>query len=245
MVLTLTTLVRVLVAPLVLLVRLLGIVIGLIAALVKLVVLLALVGLLGVFALQAAGMGVDLGPADDVDIPGIEDAEGVDPGDPSTSTYEYENGTVNATEVEREIHEEVNHRRSERGLDPLDWDQTVASVSRAHSKDMADRGYFAHTNPDGEGPFDRYRSVGGGCHAYGENIAMTWVGQPVETEGGDVVSYETDDELAAGLVEQWMNSPGHRENMLSEDWQTGGVGVYVTDEGQIYATHNFCRGWTL
>ena len=110
---------------------------------------------------------------------------------------------------------------------------------------MADREYFAHTNPDGQGPFDRYREVGSGCRAYGENIAMTWADRRVETDGGDVERYESDEELATALVNQWMNSSGHRENILRERWDSGGVGVYVTDEGQVFATHNFCREWGL
>lgn len=252
--LLLTTILRLLVAPLVILVRLLGVLLTLLIGIVKLILMVALAGLVIILALQVAGVGVDLAPAEDIEVPGVDEdvtlpgidsGDGIAPGDPDESTYEYEDETVNSTTVERAVHEAVNEERADHGTDALEWDSTVASVARAHSKDMADREYFSHTNPDGDEPFDRYRSVGGDCHAYGENIAMTWVGQPVETENGEVVNYGTDEELAEGLVQQWMESPGHRENLLEDDWASDGVGVYVTDDGQIYATHNFCRGFSL
>ena len=239
-----TTLVRVLVAPLMVLARLLGVALRLLVSLLKaLLVVLVLVAVV-VFALQAAGMTVDLDAVGDVPIPG-GDGDAVDPGDPTESAYNLDDGDINSTAVEREIHAEVNERRTARGLDPLGWDQTVASVSRAHSKDMADREYFSHTNPDGEGPHDRYQAVGNGCFAYGENIAMSWAGRPVDIGEGDSVTYTTNEELAEGLVRQWMESPGHRENLLRENWESGGVGVYITEDGQVYATHNFCRGLGL
>jgi len=238
----LTTLFRVLVAPLAVLARLVVVTLGLLVGLVKALIVVLVMSVLVVAALQVGGVGVDLGPIEDVPIPGSDDE--VAPGDPNTSTYGFDDGEVNSTAVEREIHERVNERRTARGLDPVEWDSTVASVSRAHSKDMADREYFSHTTPEGDGPHDRYREVGSGCYAYGENIAMSWAAQPVEVDG-ETVTYTTNEELAAGLVTQWMESPSHRENMLHDRWESGGVGVYVTDDGQVFATHNFCRGLGL
>jgi len=241
-----STLVKLLSAPFKIAYRVLALAASVLFGLVKLLVTVALLAALAALALQAAGVGVDLGSPGGVDLPpalggGAESA----PGDPDVSTYQREGVAVNSTAVERLVHQEVNERRAERGLEPLEWNPTVASVSRAHSKDMADREYFAHTNPDGEGPFDRYQAVDSGCRAYGENIAMTWAGRRVETESGGVDRYESDEELAEGLVNQWMNSTGHRENMLRENWDSGGVGVYVTEDGQVFATHNFCRQWGL
>jgi len=208
--------------------------------LLKLVLLAALLGLVVGLVLQVAGVGVDLGGAG---LPGLGDGTETAPGDPNVSAYSDGDVQIDSESVERLVHEAVNERRTERGLDELDWNPTAASVSRAHSKDMADRDYFSHTNPDGQGPFDRYREVASGCQAYGENIALSWVGRPVETDGGDVETYESDEQLAEALVEQWMNSPGHRENILRDRWESGGVGVYVTQDGKVLATHNFCRGW--
>ncbi|WP_247001723.1 CAP domain-containing protein [Halosolutus gelatinilyticus] len=171
-----------------------------------------------------------------------------DPADPGESAYVTDVETVSSVTVEDFVHAEVNDRRAEHGLGPLEWDGTVASVSRAHSADMAQRDYFAHTNPDGEEPYDRFSDVDNYCQGYGENIALTWVDRPVERPGGDgAVEYRTAEALAVGLVDQWMNSSDHRAAILEEHadygWDRGGVGVYIADDGAVYATHNFCHEW--
>jgi uncharacterized protein YkwD len=110
---------------------------------------------------------------------------------------------------------------------------------------MADREYFSHVSPDGDDFSDRYQQFGYQCRAPtgdgtyltgGENIAQTWYDTPIR--GG--VQYTTEAELARGLVNQWMNSSGHRENVLADAWRNEGVGISVTDEGKVYATQNFC-----
>lgn len=164
-----------------------------------------------------------------------------DPSDPNGSLYDATGGTFTSAAVEDFVHAEVNDRRAERGLEPIAWDGTIASVSRAHSVDMHEREYFDHTNPDGDDPMDRFGEVAEYCRAYGENLAMTWADRNVRTENDGVNRYETPEELAEGVVDQWMNSPPHREAMLSESWDRGGVGVYLTQEGQVFATHNFCE----
>ena len=172
-----------------------------------------------------------------------------DPEDPGVSTYETDVETVASETVEDFVHAEVNDRRAEHGLEPLEWDGTVASVSRAHSVDMAEREYFDHANLEGEGPYDRFTAVDDYCQGYGENIALTWLDRSVERPGDEdeVVEYQTAEALATGLVEQWMNSTPHREAILDEHashgWDRGGVGIYIDDDGAVYATHNFCQEW--
>ncbi|MFP8952485.1 CAP domain-containing protein [Natrialbaceae archaeon A-arb3/5] len=169
-----------------------------------------------------------------------------DPDDPGVSSYETDVEVVESDDVEDFIHAEVNDRRAEHDLDSLEWDGTVASVARAHSVDMADRDYFAHANPDEEGPYDRFTDVDSYCRGYGENIALTWVDRPVEhADTGDVSEHHTAEGLATGLVDQWMNSTDHRDAILEEHgpqgWDRGGVGVYIDDDGAVYASHNFCQ----
>lgn len=110
---------------------------------------------------------------------------------------------------------------------------------------MAQREYFAHINPDGEAPMDRFQDVDNYCRGYGENIALTWVDRPVDNSAADeTVRYRTAEGLAEGLVNQWMNSTDHRRAILEQgtpDWDRGGVGVYIDDDGAVYASHNFCR----
>ncbi|WP_254863660.1 CAP domain-containing protein [Halovivax gelatinilyticus] len=162
--------------------------------------------------------------------------------DPVQSSYEGD-VEIRSDHVEDFVHHEINDVRAEHGLDPLVWDATIASVSRGHSADMAQREYFAHDNPEGESPMDRFQTTGDYCQRYGENIAQSWVDRAVESGDGGVVEYTTPEEAAEGLVDQWMNSPPHREAILNDEWDRAGVGVYLTDDGMVFATQNFCTEW--
>lgn len=121
--------------------------------------------------------------------------------------------------LEREIFELANSARIERGLKPFKWDERLADVARQHSRDMRDRGFFSHENPDGETPFDRLEKAGISCRAAAENIAAGY-------------------RDAASAHEGWMNSPGHRENILGE-YDYLGVGVSLGGEHEVYFTQNF------
>lgn len=155
----------------------------------------------------------------------------------------------NTTAVERAVHSEINERRTNNGLDPLGYDAELAHIARSHSQDMHERDFFAHVNPDGEDVTDRYQQAGYDCQVStgngeyitgGENLAQTWYQENIATSDGGTVRYDTEAELAAGIVEQWMNSPGHRENILTPDWQSEGIGIVITDGGEVFATQNFC-----
>lgn len=167
------------------------------------------------------------------------------PDDPGRSAYTTERGRIDSLAVEYHIHDEVNEHRTARGLPPMEASWYVGSTSRAHSADMARRGYMSHTSPDGAEPVDRFGKFPEHCSSgYGENIAQTWADTPVET-GSGAESYRTAAELAASVVAQWMNSEGHRENILNERWEYVGTGVYIDDRGdraEVFATQNFCVG---
>lgn len=156
--------------------------------------------------------------------PGSSPPEG-DPGTTSTSD------DVTSDEVEAEIHAKVNEIRAERGLNELEHDDEIATVARIHSQDMNERDYFSHTNPEGETPADRFGDLyPSECRAVGENLAYIQVGA-----GG----YGSAEEIAERIVQGWMDSEGHRENLLRENWDSEGIGVYI-DDGRIDATQNFC-----
>ncbi|WP_435159408.1 CAP domain-containing protein [Haladaptatus sp. DFWS20] len=164
-----------------------------------------------------------------------------------TTTPSEPNG-FDRSEVERYIHQFVNEERTSRGLDAISFDTELRDIARSHSEDMATRGYFSHTSPEGENFADRYDQAGYTCRAPtsdgsyltgGENIAQTWYDTPINN-GDGTVRYTTERELARGIVDQWMNSQGHRENILTDAWQNEGVGIYVTEDGKVYATQNFC-----
>jgi uncharacterized protein YkwD len=98
----------------------------------------------------------------------------------------------------------VNVQRAGAGCGALTADPALAAVARAHSADMRDRHFFAHVNPDGLDPFDRAAKAGLVAHA--ENIAY---GQPDP----------------AAVMNAWMNSAGHRANILDCDLTRLGVGI--------------------
>ncbi|QCC59877.1 CAP domain-containing protein [Natrinema thermotolerans] len=223
---------------------------GLLSLLVAIALVVSLAVGTAVFAPQVTdGLGLGEGPAPSSEPPpaGERNPPVTDPDDPGTTRYETDVETITSPTVEDFVHAEINERRAEHGLEPLEWDGTAASVARAHTRDMGQRDYFAHTNPDGEGPYDRFRDVDDYCRAYGENIAMTWVDRRVERPTGGVVRYETAEALAIGLVDQWMNSTDHRRAILEEGetptWDRAGVGVYIDEDGAVYAGQNFCREW--
>ncbi len=128
---------------------------------------------------------------------------------------------TNASAFEKRVLELVNEERSKRGISELKWSNELATVARAHSKDMHDRGFFSHTNPDGKSPFDRIKAAGISYSYAAENIAA---GQSTPE----------------AVVEGWMNSKGHRENILNAKLKYLGVGLYESADGyKYYWTQNF------
>ena len=104
----------------------------------------------------------------------------------------------------------VNAERAKVGLRPLAADTETVDVSRAHSRDMFERSYFAHITPEGRSPFDRLRAARLSYRAAGENLALA----------------RTLDMAHTGL----MNSPGHRANILNPAF--GRVGIGIVDGGR-------------
>ena len=160
----------------------------------------------------------------------------------SASEFDGHPVTQNATTadeeaIERLIHEAVNEERAAAGRDRLSTDDDLRRVARNHSADMVADGYVGHESPDGVTPADRLAAAG--CRAGGENVAQSWIDEPVAVDGGTIVA-ENESEVAAHLVGQWMASPGHRENILRESFAESGVGVIVTEDNRVYATQKFC-----
>lgn len=169
------------------------------------------------------------------------------------STAAPDNQPLDTGQLERAIHRSVNRERAESGLSRLNFDANLANIARSHSQDMAARGYFSHTSPEGETLEDRYSQHGYDCRVQvsgsrymtgAENIAYTYADTQVIADSGGTVDYDGNEtRIARGLVRQWMNSPGHRENILRPYWNNEGIGVATaeTSEGtRVYATQNFC-----
>lgn len=165
----------------------------------------------------------------------------------SSDSQTFESTEVDREKVERLVHEEINRIRANRSLSTLDFDTRVQDIARDHSQAMADAGYIYHSGPDGDIQ-DRFDEAGYECRVEvsenqystgGENVAKTWYQESIV--GGDY--HDTPEKLAKGLVTQWMNSEGHRENILRDYWQNEGIGIAVVDEDgktAVYATQVFC-----
>ena len=136
---------------------------------------------------------------------------------------------VDGKELEMAIYEAVNEKRVEVGVEPLVHAERVRLIARLHSKDMAERGYFDHENPEEQGSLERHEQYGA-CESTNENIVR--VG-PLKTNGTE--------RIVGVVIEEWSNSPGHNQSMLSSYDKVTGVGVYITENGTLYATQNFCR----
>lgn len=109
------------------------------------------------------------------------------------------------SEFEVQVVELTNAERAQNGLSALQIDEELSKVAREKSKDMASNQYFDHNSPVYGSPFDMMGSFGIDYHTAGENIAK---GQRSPQE----------------VVDAWMNSPGHRENILNGDFTHIGVG---------------------
>jgi len=104
-------------------------------------------------------------------------------------------------------------------------DDALRAVARAHSEDMVARSFFAHVNPDNEDPFDRMAAAGISFSTAGENIAWN-------------LGYS---DPAGTAVTGWMNSAGHRANILNGSFTHSGMGVAVAPDGGVYFTQVFTR----
>lgn len=152
---------------------------------------------------------------------------------------------VNETEVERLVLLYVNEARRSNGLDPLTADGRLDDVARVHSDEMARHGYLGHEDRSGRGPTRRANELGYRClssdhSGLGENVARTYFQRGTQTNAGEYAFYEDENELARGVVEQWLRSEGHRQAMMATFFDRAGTGVSVTDEGAVYVTQMFC-----
>jgi uncharacterized protein YkwD len=123
------------------------------------------------------------------------------------------------TSFEKQSFDLANVDRVRRGLNPFAYDGAISVTARNHSKDMSLEGYFNHHNLSGLSPFDRMELDGIEFSAASENIAAGQTSAIFAHAG-------------------WMNSEGHRKNILG-DYARLGTGVYFGGKGHVYYTQNF------
>ncbi|MCD7035441.1 CAP domain-containing protein [Metabacillus sp. GX 13764] len=127
----------------------------------------------------------------------------------ANNTQKSDSQAKSLSEFEKKVVDLTNAEREKQGLKPLQADEKLSQVARAKSEDMQKNNYFDHQSPTYGSPFDMMKKFGVTYQSAGENIAM---GQQTPEE----------------VVQAWMNSEGHRKNILNPDFTHIGVG-YVKD----------------
>jgi len=127
---------------------------------------------------------------------------------------------ISVFQYEQKVLELVNAERAKYGLKSLLWDAKLAEVARIKSMDMRDKNYFSHTSPTYGSPFEMMKNFGITYNYAGENIAA---GQTTP---------ET-------VVQAWMNSEGHRKNILNPNYTHLGVGYASGGAYKHYWTQMF------
>jgi len=125
--------------------------------------------------------------------------------------------TTNSTlsNDEQEVFNLINQQRTQNGLPALKIDDEVQNVARIKAQDMVDNNYFSHTSPTYGSPFDMLKSFGVSYKSAGENIAGN--------------------SSNSGAVNAWMNSAGHKANILSNNYNYTGIGVVSSPKyGKMY-----------
>ncbi|WP_188402091.1 LysM peptidoglycan-binding domain-containing protein [Fictibacillus barbaricus] len=139
-------------------------------------------------------------PGQVLDLPAAKTSAPTTPSTPSTP-----NTTVGSYATQ--VSQIVNQERQKAGLAPLTLDAELSNVAMAKAKDMITNNYFDHNSPTYGSPFEMMRSFGINYTAAGENIAK---GQT----------------SPQAVMNDWMNSPGHRQNILSSNYDSIGVAYY-------------------
>jgi uncharacterized YkwD family protein/spore coat assembly protein SafA len=130
----------------------------------------------------------------------------------------------NVKTLEQQVIDLVNKQRAAHGLSQLKANWEVCRVARYKSQDMINKHYFDHQSPTYGSPFTMMQSFGIRFSAGGENIAY---GQRTPQE----------------VMNTWMNSPGHRANILSATYNQMGCGVAKTSGGTYYWTQMFIKAY--
>ena len=130
-------------------------------------------------------------------------------------------------EIEQAIFQRVNQERAAAGLPALSYNTTMEHYARIKSKDMGDNGYFSHEDLQGKLITEQMKADGVSYRAWGENIAY-------------IQGMSDNNALATKFMDNWMNSSGHRANILSTNFSSIGIGVYKIGN-TYYATQEFYR----
>ena len=149
---------------------------------------------------------------------------------------------IRVPDLESLIHKSINVERQANERAPLALDETLSNLARAHSEDMAKRGYLKHVNPEGQTPMQRLEQAGyNTCRLVGENIYQNNLYSRVITEKKRTTyDWNSMEKIAAGTVKSWMDRPDHRQSILEGNYTRSGVGVAIASDDKVYITQLFC-----
>lgn len=148
------------------------------------------------------------------------EAQRTKPSDAAKPTERATAASTGATSFAGQVVKLTNKERAKAGCKALRSNSLLKSAAQKHSADMAKKNYFSHTGKDGRSPFDRMTDAGYSFTAAAENIAA---GQ----------------RTPAGVVQGWMNSSGHRKNILNCAYTEIGVGYAKGGSYGTYWTQDF------
>jgi uncharacterized protein YkwD len=158
---------------------------------------------------------------------------------------------IRISNLERRVHDLINKERIDHELTVLAFDERLSAIARGHSHDMASRGFFSHTNPEGRDATARGKLAGFTCRkqiarntfseGLGENLFQDNLYSRIRISGNErSYDWNTLEEIAAHSLKGWMNSPGHRRNILEKNYGQAGIGIAVSDDDKVYITQLFC-----
>ena len=125
----------------------------------------------------------------------------------------------------------LNYERGRHGLAPLVENRALDAASEAHSADMERRRYFEHVSPDGVPPEQRMMRLG-------------YVARPGGMTGENIAWGEDEAGSAASIVDGWMHSPHHRENILRPQFREVGIGLALGHAPGTMTTHGTSATYT-
>ena len=149
---------------------------------------------------------------------------------------------IRIPDLEQKIHEAINSQRKSNDRAPLAIDEELSKLARAHSEDMASRGYFKHVNPEGLTPMQRAEAAGYKvCQLMGENIYQNNLySRVIEEKKKTTYDWNSMDKIANTTIKGWMESEGHRMNILDKNYTSEGIGVAIAADDKVYITQVFC-----
>lgn len=161
-------------------------------------------------------------------LPWVEQLPQIQPGSAASQASATPVQSAETAEIELQIQQQINEIRRNQGLSELRQNYKLADLARRYSQQMAEQGFFSHTSPAGETLVQRVRSTGIIYWHVGENLfKSTNIPQPTDV-----------------AVKGWMDSPGHRRNILRPEYRETGVGVW-RDGNTYYVTQLFLRSFSF